>query len=168
MTCPVGVYDHFTCNKAFEVTVRDACWKCKSQEVSKADALQSNAQFLFFCTVAAYLRAAWRWWCTYDDREGASWSICKPQPSEKVACSCCCPHYYLTSSLVHRAVWPSLITFYSKISSRTKKVSWVAYSSICTLNAFLQLLCSFNDNPETGIGNPWNNLMDTSPTLVSK
>lgn len=43
---------HSTHNKAFKVTVRDACWKCKSQEISKADALQSNAQFLFFCTVA--------------------------------------------------------------------------------------------------------------------
>lgn len=55
-----------------------------------------------------------------------------------------------------------------KGKKKKKKVFWVAYTSICTLNAFLQLLYSFNDKPGAGIGNPRDRLMDTPPTLVSK
>lgn len=55
MALPVGVYDLVTSNKAFKVTVKDACWKWESQEISKADALQDNAHLHFLSPVATYL-----------------------------------------------------------------------------------------------------------------
>lgn len=105
MTQPVGVCDLVTSNKAFKVTVKDTCWKWESQEISEADALQYKSQLLFFPLWQLICEQHGEGDAPCDHREeGVSWSSCKPQPSKKVACSCCCPHYCLTSSPVHRAV----------------------------------------------------------------
>lgn len=48
MTWPVGVYDLVMSNKAFKVTVKGACWKQESQEISETGALHDDAQLLFF------------------------------------------------------------------------------------------------------------------------
>lgn len=48
MTLPVGVYDFVISNKAFKVTVKGACWKQESREISETDALHDDAQLLFF------------------------------------------------------------------------------------------------------------------------
>lgn len=57
--------------------------------------------------------------------------------------------------LIHRAVEESMILLQdNKISSRRKKVFCMTNSRTCSTKAFLQPLCSFNDNPGAGAGTP--------------